>query len=194
MRPGAATPEEPVKAAAKLPAGGQGHGPVEDFSQCHAGILSGLRDLAALPPLQEAALRARKLAQQTLALLDKAVHEHHAEEEEELFTAVLRSAKPGEERDRVAVLVRQLTQEHRQVEEMWRRLRPEVSGAAAGKSSHLREDAVKLLVDAYAMHAQLEEQQFLPLAREILGRDRNHMAALGMSLHMRHATMPAGHI
>jgi ribosomal protein L12E/L44/L45/RPP1/RPP2 len=183
-----------VKAAGTPPTVGQDNSPVQDFSHCHDGILSGLRDFAALPPLQEAALRAREIARQTLALLDKAVHEHHAEEEEELFTAVLRSAKAGVERDRVAALVRQLTQEHREIEGMWRRMRPEVSSAAAGKAAPLRENSVKLLVDVYTMHAQLEEQEFLPLARDILGRDGNHMAALGMSLHMRHAAVPVGHI
>jgi len=169
-------------------------GPVESFSNCHAGILSGLRDFASLPPLQDAALRARSIAQQTVALLDKAVQEHHAEEEEELFTAVLRSAKVGAEHDRVQALVQQLTDEHREVESLWKRLRPEVSKAAAGKPVRLREDAVKLLVEMYRMHAELEEHEFLPLARDILGRNSNHMAALGMSLHMRHAVVPIGYM
>ncbi|AMO24782.1 hemerythrin domain-containing protein [Ramlibacter solisilvae] len=172
----------------------QGPGPIEGFSDCHAGILSGLRDFAELPPLQDAAQRARSIARRTLALLDHAVQVHHAEEEQELFTAVLRSARPGAEHERVQALVRQLTDEHREIEALWRKLRPEVSHAAAGKASQLREDAVKLLAEVYGMHAELEERDFLPLARDILGRNGNHMAALGMSLHMRHAAVPAAHI
>ena len=56
--------------------------------------------------------------------------------------------------------------------------------------SHLESlvgDAVRALVDTYMGHARFEEQQFLPLAHTILGRNSNHMAALGLSLHMRHA-------
>lgn len=168
--------------------------PVDGFSNCHAGILSGLHEFAGLPPLQDAAQRARAIAQHTLELLDKAVMEHHAEEEQELFTAVLRSARPGAEHDRVKSLVNRLTEEHREIEALWRRLRPEVSHAAAGKAAHLRADAVNLLVEVYSLHASLEEREFLPLAQEILGRDGNHMAALGMSLHMRHAAVPVGYI
>ena len=38
----------------------------------------------------------------------------------------------------------------------------------------------------YLAHARLEEKVFLPLSQTILGRNGNHMAALGMSMHMRH--------
>ena len=46
--------------------------------------------------------------------------------------------------------------------------------------------AVQSLVRKYAAHAKLEQDQFLPLAERILGRDSTEMAALGLSLHMRH--------
>lgn len=168
--------------------------PVDSFSDCHAGILSGLREFSNLPPLHEAAQRARKVAQHSLELFDHAVMEHHAQEEEELFTAVLRSARRGEERDLVQSLIWRLTDEHRDIEDLWKRLRPEVERAATGKSARLRSEAVDLLADCYRQHASFEEREFLPLAQEILGRDGNHMAALGMSLHMRHVSIPVGYI
>jgi hypothetical protein len=40
----------------------------------------------------------------------------------------------------------------------------------------------------------LEEQAFLPLAQKVLGRNGNHMAALGLSLDMRHVPQFAAHI
>jgi hypothetical protein len=58
----------------------------------------------------------------------------------------------------------------------------------------IEEEAAMRLVQAYIAHAQLEEREFLPLAAEILGRDSAHLAALGMSLHMRHAPYVAGYI
>lgn len=168
--------------------------PVDDFSACHVGILTGLEAFAAAPALFDSAQRARHVADQTLRLMDDAVLQHHAEEEEELFKAVLRSARTGDEHARVQGLVWRLTDEHREIEALWKRLRPDVARAAAGKPASLDSRAVALLVGIYRQHALDEEQNFLPLAREILGRDGNHMAALGLALHMRHAPVPAGYI
>ena len=111
-----------------------------------------------------------------------------------MFCAVERSARPGAEREHVQALVRQLTTEHREVEDLWRRLRPVVQAIAAGRASLLRQAAVDLLVEVYAAHASFEEREFLPLARVILARDGNHMEALALALHMRQLPMPAGYI
>jgi hypothetical protein len=167
---------------------------VDGFSRCHAGILHGLEGFAGLPALQEAAEKARRVATGTLELLDHAVLKHHAEEEEELFPAVIRSARPGAEREHVEAIVAQLRDEHRDIEALWSRLRADVAHAADGRVSHLNADAVQLLVEVYGQHAAFEEREFLPLAQEILGRNGNHMAALGMSLHMRHVSPPIGYI
>jgi hypothetical protein len=168
--------------------------PVDDFSDCHAGILATLGTFTTLPPLYDAAQRARKVARATLALMDKAVQEHHTEEEEVLFPSVLRSAEPGQERSRVQMLIWRLTDEHREIEDLWKRLKPEVAHVAAGRAATLPQEAVNLLVGIYRQHAQTEERDFLPMAQEILGRNDNHMAALGLEIHMRHRTAPIGYI
>jgi hypothetical protein len=168
--------------------------PVDDFSSCHDGILSRMRAFAALAPLQSAAVRAREIARDTLQLMDHTVLAHHSEEEEVLFCSVLRSAQGGSERDAVQSLVWRLTDEHREIEALWKHLRPDVALIAAGKAAPLRQDQVDVLTTAYRQHAQTEEREFLPLAREILGRNGNHMAALGLSLHMRHAPVPIAYI
>lgn len=131
-----------------------------------------LHALSGLPGLVEAAARARDVAAGTLALFKGAVLEHHAEEESDLFPAVLRSAGTGEERDRVEGMVKRLTDEHRALD-----------AAVAGE-----------LVQRYLEHARFEEQAFLPLAATILGRNGDHLAALGLSLHLRHAPQPVGYI
>jgi hypothetical protein len=168
--------------------------PVEDFSDCHAGILAALRTFSTLPPLHDAARRARQVARNTLDLMDKAVLEHHAQEEEALFPAVLRSAEAGHERQRVQSLVWRLTDEHREIAELCKGLTPEVARATTGRPANLSPDAVNLLVGLYRQHAQTEERDFLPLARDILGRNGNHMAALGLALHLRHRVAPAAYI
>lgn len=168
--------------------------PLNEFSQCHAGILTQLRVMSELPALMEAAARARSVADQTQLLFKHAVLEHHAEEESDLFPAVLRSAQPGEERDRIQALVDRLTLEHRTMEALWKRIESAVGAGARGKAADIDATVVAELVRAYSAHAQFEEDSFLPLAKEILGRNGNHMAALGLSLHMRHVPAPVGYI
>lgn len=173
---------------------GQSSEPLTGFSRCHLGILSRLQAFEELPGLQAAAAQARTIANDTLALFHHAVAAHHADEERELFPAVLRSARGGQEAEEVQAMTQRLIVEHRQIEAMWKKLEPAVKAVARSQSVDLDLDAVEELVHAYSMHALFEEEHFLPLAETILGRDGNHMAALGMSLHLRHAPQPAGYI
>ena len=161
--------------------------PLTNFSQCHAGILRHLNDFGQLPELLEPAQRLRQIAERFVEFFREAVFEHHQEEERELFPAVLASAEPGPERQRVQQMVDQLTREHRDVEAAWRRLQPHLQHIAAGRDSDLDVVALQALVAHYKGHARYEESQFLPLAQRILGRNSNHLAALGLSLHMRRA-------
>jgi len=168
--------------------------PLVGFSQCHLGILSKLQAFEKLPALQSAAAQARTIATETLALFQHAVYEHHADEERELFPAVLLSAGRGREAEEVQAMAQRLTAEHRQIEAMWKKLEPAVKAVAKSQSVDLDLAAVEKLVHAYSSHARFEEDHFLPLAETILGRDGNHMEALGMSLHLRHTPQPVGYI
>jgi hypothetical protein len=62
-----------------------------------------------------------------------------------------------------------------------------LKAVAKGGETDLDETAVAALVNDYLGHARYEEEVFLPLSQEILGRNDKRMAALGMSLHLRHA-------
>jgi len=168
--------------------------PVTGFSECHGTILHGLEELGGLPDLARAAARARQVAEATLALFDTEVAEHHAAEERELFPAVLRSAAAGRERDHVLVIEQRLVAEHQTIDALWRSLRPAVRRVAAGQPAQFDGDGVAALVQCYRAHARYEESAFLPLAQAILGRDANHMAALGIALHMRHVRPPVAYI
>lgn len=161
--------------------------PLESFSQCHAGILAHLSRFGELPALLDPAARARQIATDMLGFFPQSVYEHHAEEERELFPAVLASATPGDERQYVQGIVDRLTREHRQVEKAWEQLEPDLKRVAKGHDSELDPIAVSTLVGVYRAHALYEEQVFLPLSQTILARNANHMAALGVSLHLRHA-------
>lgn len=168
--------------------------PIDAFSQCHAGILAGLRSLAELPQMVAAAERARRVAAAILSIFDRSVLDHHADEEAELFPAVLKSAAPGDEYVRVDAMVDRLVAEHRTIEALWKKLKPSLRSAAVGKPCEVNAGDVADLMRLYGAHAEFEERQFLPLAQDILGRNDNHMAALGLSLHLRHAPQVVGYI
>ena len=167
---------------------------VGQFSHAHVGILMQLDRLSTLPALLAPARMAQDTAQRVVDFFREAVFEHHKDEEETLFPALLESAHAGEERQRVNTLVDALTAEHREIEGLWRQLEPELKHVAQGRSYHINAPVLEDLVSRYQAHAQVEETQLLPLADTILGRHGNHMAALGLSLHMRHQPPPIGHI
>jgi hemerythrin-like domain-containing protein len=176
-----------MPAPATVPTPATDDAPVRGFSDCHAGIIATLRELDQLPVLAEAAARSRRIAQVVEAFVRDVVLVHHQEEEQELFPAVLASATQGAERERVQTMVARLTQDHRHVEALWRQLAPAVRDAARGQDAALDADVLSTFVTAYRAHATFEEEVFLPLAADILGRNGDHMAALGLSLHARHA-------
>jgi hemerythrin-like domain-containing protein len=166
--------------------------PIADFSQCHVGIFRKLDQLGELPALLEPAARAREVAERSLEFFREAIFEHHLDEERELFTAVLASAQDEAERARVQSMNRRLTDEHRELEKIWKSLESGLKKVVKGQFGDLDLVQISRLVSQYRAHALFEEQEYLPLAQQILGRDGNQMAALGMSLHIRHQH-PASH-
>jgi len=160
--------------------------PLESFSHCHEGIIAHLGALDELPALVSAANRAQEQAGQARDFFAEAMLAHHEEEERELFTAVMASAQPGDEAALVTGMVERLTHEHRDIEAMWRHLEPQLKRLANGHIDPLDTACVEKLVKAYKDHAAYEESIFLPMCQTILGRNGSHMAALGLSLHMRH--------
>jgi hypothetical protein len=168
--------------------------PLTNFNQCHIGILHHFERLSELPALLGPAMLAQKIASQAVDFFHRGMLAHHQEEESELFPAVLHSATVGEERLRVAQLVENLVQEHRVLEHLWEALEPALKKVAKGQEADLDTANLQALVARYSAHAEAEERIFLPLAEKILGRNSNHMAALGLSLHMRHAPRILGHI
>lgn len=160
--------------------------PISNFNNCHVGIVKRLKALDELPALLEPAARARQIAEESLEFFREAIFEHHLEEERELFPAVIASAQAGDELTRVKAMAKRLTDEHRAVEALWKQLEKGLKPVAKGHSTNLDVSELHRLVTEYQAHASFEETEFLPLAEQILSRNSNHMAALGMSLHMRH--------
>ena len=168
--------------------------PLNNFSHCHAGIVRHLDTFGELPALLAPAQRAREVAEDIVKFFRAAAFEHHEEEERELFPAVLGSSAPGEEREMVKQMIDALTREHRDIEKQWNALEPQLKKVAKGQAVDIDPQAIASLVAQYKAHARFEELEFLPLSEKILGRNSDHMAALGLSLHMRHQPIFLGHI
>ena len=117
--------------------------PLVNFSNCHVGIVSQLERLGELPALLAPADLARKTAQRALEFFPKAVYEHHAEEEKELFPAVLASAQVGVERMRVEALVNNLISQHRRLEHLWESLVSDLKKVAKGQDHQLNTAALQ---------------------------------------------------
>src|SRR3954470_8344115 len=130
--------------------------PLTSFTRCHLGIVTQLEGTARLPELVDAANHARQMAQTTLDLFRGTILAHHAEEEAELFPAVLQSASL-QERKAVRGMVERLTAEHREVEGLWRRLEPAVRSAARGHRTEVDAEVMEELVRAFLRHARYEE-------------------------------------
>jgi hemerythrin-like domain-containing protein len=168
--------------------------PINNFTNCHSGIIKRLNAMDELPALLAPAARARQIAEQSLEFFREAIFDHHLEEERELFPAVIASARPGEELERIKTMVRRLTEEHRMVEALWKRLERGLKQVAKGQTTDLDTASLQRLVTEYTAHAAYEEAEFLPQSEVILGRNSNHMAALALSLHMRHVRPVAAYI
>lgn len=156
---------------------------ITDFSQCHARIIAQLMKFCSLPSLMDQPAAARMLALETLRFFRTAVLKHHAEEERELFPAVLAQATPGREREGVQSLVERLTQEHRLLELRWSQMEPTLTKIAQGEAFDLDAALVETLVLDYGAHAAFEEAEFLPLCQAILGRSKKNLTLSDLSHH-----------
>lgn len=162
--------------------------PIQDFSNCHIGIVTVLDDLTAMSSQRHPLAHRREVAGRILKFFKDVVTAHHAEEEADLFTAVLADAVAGDEQTQVQALVDKLVEEHRHLEHLYAQLAPLLSAIAGGDDIPLDATTTATLVTDYRAHARFEEEVFLPLAQTILGRNSDHMAALGLTLHIRHAS------
>ncbi len=167
----------------------QSNQPVQEFSDCHAGIFKQLQLLGGLPELLTPAVQAQRTAENAIDFFRGAVFEHHLDEERELFPAVLAAAE-NDEVANVQSIVARLVADHRELESMWKQLESGLKRVSKGNFSDVDTSLIGRLVQQYQVHARYEESDFLPLAKTILGRSSEKTAELGRSLHLRHKGMP----
>ena len=161
--------------------------PLNEFSGCHEGIIENFNQLERLLALLQdspGSGEVRAIAQKLVAFFRDVVLLHHAEEEQELFTAVMDAAADEKEAAEARGQIKRLVAEHRELENMWAQIEPAIKKLARGKAADLDRETAASLAQKYLAHAQFEEEIFLPLSARMLSK--NDLSALGLSLHMRH--------
>lgn len=160
--------------------------PLQDFSRCHVGFVTVLETALGLPEMIATAARSRSCAADLLKMFRDSLLAHHHDEERDLFPAVVRVAQPGDEAERAGTMVAQLVREHREIAQLWEQLKPAVQGVANGYLPRLDAALLQELVQRFNEHVRTEEEEFLPFAQQVLARQAEDMAMLGLALHRRH--------
>jgi hemerythrin-like domain-containing protein len=165
------------------PAGAEA--PLEMLSACHARIERQCATLRRLVPhlaARGATEDARTAAANVMRYFDSSALQHHADEEEDLFPALLESMAGSD-----AVCLRDLTDalkaDHRALDADWQRVRAALERIAAGTSARLPSDDVEALIGRYERHIEREEKELLPMAARLLSDDE--LARIGRGMRER---------
>ncbi len=145
--------------------------PLEMLSACHGRIDKQCATLRALVPhvaAQGADRPAQEAAAAVMRYFDSAALNHHADEEEDLFPALLESMA-GSDAACLRELVAGLLAEHRALEVAWRRVRVALETiTCASAQARLAGANVEALVGLYERHIAREEGELLPMAVRLL--------------------------
>lgn len=146
--------------------------PLEMLAACHIRIRRQCDTLQRLVPhLKQHGCDAdaRTAASSVIRYFDTAAVHHHADEEEDLFPAMIESMAGSD-----AVCIREMTNalvvEHRHLEAAWRALRKVLIDISEGSCATLDTDTVDTFTAAYIRHMQIEEDEVLPMADRLLSQ------------------------
>lgn len=145
--------------------------PLEMLAACHLRVESQCATLRRLVPhlvRHGADRQACDAARAVMRYFDTSARDHHADEEVDLFPALIESMAGSD-----AVCLRGLTAalcaDHRELEHRWHALRRTLEQVAGGSTSALAADEVEDFVGLYERHIAREEAELLPMAARLLG-------------------------
>jgi hemerythrin-like domain-containing protein len=124
---------------------------------------------------------AKTAARGVLRYFDTAAPHHHQDEEQDLFPALIESMA-GSDPVCIRELTDRLTNDHRTLERLWRRVRSWLVAIESGKPASAP-DEIDSFVETYEQHAKLEEQELLPMAARLLGAE--DLDRIGRSMRLR---------
>jgi hemerythrin-like domain-containing protein len=144
--------------------------PLEMLAACHERIRHQCATLLRLPPHLAAHgtdEKARAAAAQVMRYFDTSGKQHHQDEEEDLFPALIESMTGSD-----AVCLRDITQalltDHHVLDAEWVPLHDQLARIAQGENIQLAADDVAAWVTRHEQHIQREENELLPMAARLL--------------------------
>lgn len=171
--------------------------PLEMLAACHIRIqrqCATLRRLAAHLAEHGADEQARGAAAGVLRYFDTAAPQHHADEEQDLFPALLESMA-GSDPVCLKGMTQGLRDEHRELETAWARLRPRLQAIAAATAASndsstaaLPAADVETFAALYERHIRFEEDELLPMAARLLSDEE--LARIGRAMRERRGIAP----
>ena len=159
--------------------------PLEMLAACHGRVQSQCATLQRLVPhlaSQGADRSAQEAATAVMRYFDTAARDHHDDEEQDLFPALLSSSDAAQAAS-VQALTMALCADHRALEAHWVALRKALACVAAGNRSALSSAQVDLFVAAYQRHIAREDAELLPLAARLM--DTAALDRVGLAMRAR---------
>jgi hemerythrin-like domain-containing protein len=147
--------------------------PLEMLSACHFRIERQCATLRRLVPYladHGAVVEARSAAANVMRYFDTSAKHHHADEEKDLFPALIESMA-GSDPVCLREMTASLVAEHRELEARWDDIRVVLERVVAGDNVQLSREAVEAFVSLYERHIEREESELLPMAARLLSDD-----------------------
>ena len=156
--------------------------PLEMLAACHLRIerqCSTLQRLAQHLLTHGSDAQAQTAASGLKHYFDIAAVDHHADEEVDLFPALIESMA-GSDAVCLREMIATLSAEHRELESRWRRLRVALQQVAHGMPAALDTEEVNDFVGLYERHIAREQADLLPMAQRLLRDDELDRIGLAM--------------
>lgn len=155
------------------------------LSACHGRIETQCATLRRLVPhllVHGVDEEARAAATRIIRYFDTSALHHHADEEDDLFPALIESMA-GSDAICLRDMIDGLTADHRALAACWRHLRAILERIAAGERVPLLFDDVEALAVRYERYIEREEKELLPMAARLLSDD--DLARIGRAMRAR---------
>lgn len=144
--------------------------PLEMLAACHGRVeaqCATLRRLVVHLRSHGVDRQAREAAAAVMRYFDTSAVHHHADEEVDLFPALI-EAMAGSDAVCLRALTASLSAEHRELEQRWRALRRQLEQVARASALTLTDDEVCDFIGLYERHIAREEAELLPMAGRLL--------------------------
>lgn len=125
---------------------------------------------------------AQQASRSILRYFDQAAPHHHADEEQNVFPALLAASTEHGISD-IAPVVERLLADHRELERLWVGLSGELKEVSDRKPIQLNTDRLDRFLECYKAHIELENQVLFPKINELL--TDHQIAGIGRAMRQR---------